>query len=68
MTERFTRNTIEASAWCGKCGKRTPHRIDDRRVGPCLVCIAKLDAQHQVIDIDDLREKLRRPEQKELFA
>ena len=24
---------------CPKCGKPTQHRIDDRRVGPCLDCL-----------------------------
>jgi len=46
MTEHFTRNTVSAEFWCGKCSKRTQHRIDDRRKGPCLECIAKLEAQH----------------------
>jgi len=45
MTEHFTRSTVSA-AWCAKCGKQTQHRIDDRRKGPCLECIAKLQAQH----------------------
>jgi len=74
MTEHFSRNTISAEFWCGKCGKRTQHRIDfvdefkkSGRKGPCLDCIARLEAQHQVIDIDELRRKLQAPEQRELF-
>ena len=47
MTEHYTRNTVSAEFWCGKCQKRTQHRIDDRRKGPCLECIAKLDAAHE---------------------
>jgi hypothetical protein len=47
MTEHFTRNTVSAEFWCGKCQKRTQHRIDDKRKGPCLNCIAKLNAQHE---------------------
>jgi hypothetical protein len=66
MSEHYTRNTISASAWCGKCQKQTQHRIDDRRKGPCLDCIARLEAQHAVIDIDELRRKLS-PQQQELF-
>jgi hypothetical protein len=46
MTEHFTRNTISATFYCNKCGKPTPHRIDDRRKGPCLECIARLERQH----------------------
>ncbi len=69
MTQHFTRNTVSAAHWCGKCQKSTQHRIDDRRVGPCLDCIAKYDAEKNVIDFDELRRKLSaEPEQKELFA
>lgn len=69
MSEHFTRATVSAAFHCGKCGKQTQHRIDRGRKGPCLDCIAKLEAQHAVIDIDELRRKLRaEPEQKELFA
>lgn len=46
MTEHFTRNTVSASFYCGKCGKSTQHRIDDGRKGPCLDCIARLNAEH----------------------
>lgn len=46
MTEHFTRNTVSASFWCSKCQNYTQHRIDDRRKGPCLECIARLDKQH----------------------
>ena len=47
MTEHFTKNTVEASAWCPKGQKRTQHRVDKGLVGPCLVCIAKYDAARQ---------------------
>lgn len=43
--QHYTRNTVSAAAWCAKCKSRTPHRIDDRRVGPCLVCIARLEGE-----------------------
>jgi hypothetical protein len=46
MTEHFTRNTVSAAFYCGKCGKPTQHRIDDRRKGPCLECLARLQSQH----------------------
>ena len=64
MTQHFTRNTVSASHWCGKCQKQTQHRIDGVRLGPCLPCCEKLQAQH---DIDELQRKVE-PEQKELFA
>lgn len=41
--EHFTRNTVSATAWCPKCGTRTPHRVDDRRLGPCLDCISQVE-------------------------
>jgi len=62
MTEHFTRNTVSASFYCGKCGKPTAHRIDSGRKGPCLECIARLEQEHA---------KAVKPEeekQQELFA
>jgi hypothetical protein len=51
MTEHFTRSTVSAAFYCKKCGKVTQHRIDHGptgagRKGPCLDCIARLEAQH----------------------
>ena len=37
----FTRNTVEASIWCVKCHKDTPHAIMDGRPAYCKVCQAK---------------------------
>lgn len=48
MTEHYTRSTVSASAWCPKCQKRTQHRIDGVRKGPCLECIARYDAMPKV--------------------
>lgn len=45
MPEHFTRSTVSAAFWCGKCQKSTQHRIDDRRKGPCLECMARLESQ-----------------------
>ena len=46
MTQHYTRNTISAEAWCGKCQKFTQHQVHDRRKGACLDCIAKLESTH----------------------
>ena len=46
MPEHFPRATVSAAFYCGKCGRPTQHRIDDRRKGPCLECMAKLEEQH----------------------
>jgi hypothetical protein len=62
MTEHFTRNTVSADFWCGKCGRTTQHRIDDRRKGPCLACIAKLESEHNAPKKPAVSEK-----QQELF-
>jgi hypothetical protein len=46
MPEHYSRNTVEASVWCKKCGENTMHRVDQDaqqgRLGPCLKCIDKL--------------------------
>lgn len=41
--EHYTKNTVEASIWCNKCGKHTMHRVDSGRRGPCKVCMANLE-------------------------
>ena len=61
MTQHFTKSTVSAAFHCGKCGKPTQHRIDNGRKGPCLDCIARLEARHEeslVVDLDELRDKL----------
>lgn len=64
MTQHFTRNTVSAAFWCGICCRQTQHRIDDRRKGPCLECIARRERQHEE------QEQLKAapvPAQQELF-
>lgn len=72
MTQHFTRNTVSAAFFCGKCSKFTQHRIDSGRKGPCLDCMArfdakKRDAEKNVVDLDELRRKLG-PKQSLLFG
>lgn len=62
MSEHYTRATVSASAWCSKCQRYTQHRVDDKRKGPCLDCIAKLDAQHAA------KPKPEAPKQESLFG
>jgi hypothetical protein len=64
MTEHFTRSTVSVSLWCPKCQKQTQHRIDDRRKGPCLECIARLTVEHAELEL----ERRREARQGELFA
>ena len=68
MTQHFTRNTVSASFYCGKCERFTQHRIDKGRKGPCLNCIEKYDAEKDVVDLDELRRKLRGEVQPSLFG
>lgn len=46
MAEHYTRNTVTAMAWCGPCGKRTPHRGGEVKLGACLECEKRLDDEH----------------------
>jgi ribosomal protein L44E len=39
MPEHYTKNTLECTAWCGKCHRQTQHRVDNGRRGPCLECL-----------------------------
>jgi hypothetical protein len=61
VSEHFPRNTVSASFWCGKCERFTQHRIDDRRKGPCLECIARREKQYAE------KPKAEEPAQQELF-
>jgi len=65
MKEHYTKNTIEVHAWCKKCQKRTFHRVDDGRKGPCLDCIKRLEAISKNFAV---RPKPEAPKQERLFA
>ena len=39
MSEHFTKNTLEITAYCARCAKQTQHRVDGGRKGPCLDCL-----------------------------
>lgn len=45
MPEHYTKNTLECTAYCNRCGKMTQHRVDGGRRGPCLDCIKKLEIE-----------------------
>jgi hypothetical protein len=47
MPEHYTKNTLEATVWCNRCGKDTQHRIDGGRRGPCLECMRKRELQNE---------------------
>lgn len=60
MAQHYPRSTVSAAAWCKKCEKQTQHRVDDRRLGPCMECMAALDQQH-------VKPKIEAPRQGALF-
>jgi len=36
VSQHYTRNTKSVSVYCSTCRRNTIHRVDDRRLGPCL--------------------------------
>lgn len=54
MGQHYTLLTVSVAAYCNKCQKSTQHRVEGRRRGPCLDCIAKLEAKVA-------EERLKRP-------
>lgn len=44
--QHYTRGTVEASAWCRKCGKPTMHLVFGVKLGSCKKCISKLEAEN----------------------
>jgi len=60
MPERYTRNTLECTAWCNKCRGMSQHRVDGGRRGPCI------DAKHPVQELTKAQEERRRKEEREL--
>lgn len=41
MKEHFSKNTVEASLWCKKCGKFTMHSVVRGLQGTCLTCMTE---------------------------
>lgn len=63
MGQHYTRNTVSTEAWCAKCDKRTQHHVNDRRLGPCIPCCERLEAESKA-----RKEEPPPAEQKGLFA
>jgi ribosomal protein L44E len=57
MPEHFSANTVSAAFYCPKCQKRTQHRIDDHRKGPCLECMARLEREHAKQFLQDRQQQ-----------
>lgn len=43
MGEHYTKNTVSASVWCTKCYRITEHNVYLGTLGPCTICLKKLD-------------------------
>jgi hypothetical protein len=52
MPEHFAKNVVEATFWCAKCAKPTPHFVADGRRGSCKTCIAKLEALPKTVPVE----------------
>lgn len=61
--KHFSKSTVEATVYCPKCGRSTRHRVDKGRLGPCLDCIERLEAEHKT-RVEALRIL---PAQEEMF-
>lgn len=59
MPEHFSKATVEATVWCARCGKPTPHMISDGRRGACLTCLHKPK--------DETKEAVEASTQQEMF-
>jgi hypothetical protein len=58
MTQHFTKSTVSAAFYCGKCEKFTQHRIDSGRKGPCLECIKRYDSAPKKVEPTNLQKSL----------
>jgi len=68
MSQHYTRLTVSATVYCAKCQRPTEHRVDNRRVGPCLRCIERLTAEGLARRADDLVQTTEHRQQMKLFA
>lgn len=57
MPQHYPKSTLEVSALCSVCSRSTMHRVDDGHQGPCLACLARLNAEHDARPLPDPRQK-----------
>jgi len=57
--QHFTRNTTQVLHFCPTCNRQTMHRVDDRRLGPCLEHGTDGRSKKQIQD-DEKREEERK--------
>jgi len=63
MGQHYSLSTVEASEWCSKCAKYTPHRVARRKLGCCIPCWERSKAES-----DAEKAKPKPPEQVSLFG
>ncbi len=61
MPEHYTRNTLEATKWCNRCGRPTQHAVSGGRIGRCLEHEAPQYTHAQLVRMG--KEKKRRLEE-----
>ena len=67
MPEHYTKNTLECTAYCNKCGKMTQHRVDGGRRGPCLACIARREEETKARQKKEAEQKEQEARSPRLF-
>jgi hypothetical protein len=60
MKQFFTKSTVEARCWCKVCQRKTMWRIDSGRPGACLVCVERIERDHEMAKLWE------EPEEKQL--
>ncbi len=61
MTEHFTSNTLECTAWCEHCRRRTQHEVSCGRKGRCKEHDAPEFSKKQLAQREKLRKKNQQP-------
>lgn len=46
MTQHYQKNTVSVQEWCGKCYRFTEHNVYGGKLGPCAICLKKLNDDH----------------------
>jgi len=61
MSQHYTRNTAAVLAYCPTCNRKTMHRVDDRRLGPCLEHGKPEYSQSQLKRMREIEESKEQP-------
>lgn len=61
MSQHYTRSTVSVLAWCNTCRRNTLHRVDDRRLGPCMESHREGPSQKQLQEAEKREEQRQQP-------